>query len=186
MEAGNGDVRPERSARRKRNQIRRSGIHAPPSDAGRFLPGQAMRVPATPAFVAWEASETSFHLYGARWRVHGENDPCPPPRYRPSIPDSGSGRNQWCPGSAQPGIPGHRTDRHYGSFAPVYDFASEWLGHGSGNDSDDERRASSSKAWAYFSRSSGNFTRPLRPQLVERQADWSITLFTATVIGKPP
>jgi hypothetical protein len=75
-------------------------------EAARFLPGQAMRVPATPAFVAWEASETSFHLYGARWRVHGENDPCPPPRYRPSIPDSGSGRNQWWPGSAQPEFPG--------------------------------------------------------------------------------
>ena len=29
----------------------------------RFLPGQGQRVPVTPAFSAWEAPETSFHLF---------------------------------------------------------------------------------------------------------------------------
>lgn len=63
MEAGHGDVRPGSQPGSRRINCRWAAARPLQIEAARFLPGQAMRVPATSAFEAWEGSETSYRPF---------------------------------------------------------------------------------------------------------------------------
>lgn len=72
----NGDIRSGWSAGRSENQQLTYGRVPAPPEAARVPSGNDfLGVPATPAFVAWVDSETSFHLFQAlhpqkKWRAN--------------------------------------------------------------------------------------------------------------------